>query len=103
VSGERYYIGRRHTTDPAGVPRVLDWRAPVSRAFYRASRQEPEGVAVRRRFGWTRLPDGPAQLSGFEDEQLTAGATGEPADGFSWRGLSWRGARSGWCRARRGR
>ncbi|WP_442792071.1 HelD family protein [Micromonospora sp. NBC_01796] len=85
--GERYYIGRRHITDPAGLPRVLDWRAPVSRAFYRASRGEPEGVAVRRRFGWHRVPDGPAQLTGFEDEPLTTSAARlaatEPADGLS--------------------
>ncbi|WP_246017555.1 HelD family protein [Micromonospora pisi] len=69
--GEHYYIGRRHITDPAAPPRVLDWRAPVSRAFYRASRQHPEGVAVRRRFGWTRRANAPAELTGFEDEHLT--------------------------------
>ncbi|MEV4630478.1 AAA family ATPase [Micromonospora sp. NPDC049523] len=80
---ERYYIGRRHITDPAGLPRVLDWRAPVSRAFYRASRREPEGVAVRRRFGWTRLPNGPAQLTGFEDEPLTTSAVEQPVNGLS--------------------
>ncbi len=32
---------------------VLDWRAPVSRAFYRASARDPQGVAVRRRFGFS--------------------------------------------------
>ncbi|MFK3981371.1 HelD family protein [Micromonospora sp. NPDC050397] len=74
--GERYYIGRRHIGEPAEQPRVLDWRAPVSRAFYRASRQEPEGVTARRRFGWTRTLDGPAELTGFEDEHLTGGTPG---------------------------
>jgi hypothetical protein len=35
--GETHHIGRRHVTDESGEPMVLDWRAPVSRAFYRAS------------------------------------------------------------------
>src|SRR5262245_50518283 len=26
----RYHIGRRHVTDAAGEPMVLDWRAPIS-------------------------------------------------------------------------
>src|SRR5512143_3404491 len=52
-SGQRYYIGRRHVTDEAGLPVVIDWRAPVSRIFYRARPQERYGVAVRRRYGWT--------------------------------------------------
>jgi DNA helicase IV len=90
--GERYYIGRRHITDPAGLPRVLDWRAPVSRAFYRASSEQSEGVAVRRRFGWTRSLDGPAELSGFEDEHLGVVPAPTPAqssaDGSSAAGLS---------------
>ncbi|MYV98333.1 AAA family ATPase, partial [Streptomyces sp. SID3343] len=48
-----YHIGRRRiTTDLAAPPLVVDWRAPVSRAFYRASPRDPHGVAVRRRFGW---------------------------------------------------
>src|SRR5262249_59812969 len=36
--GDRFHIGRRHVHDPDGHPVVIDWRAPVSRAFYRASR-----------------------------------------------------------------
>jgi DNA helicase IV len=63
-----HYIGRRHVTDAAGEPIVLDWRAPVSRAFYQASAAEPQGVAVRRRFGFA---DG--VLTGFEDEHLDRG------------------------------
>ena len=49
--GERWYIGRRHVADAAGDPVVVDWRADVSRAFYRAGRRDPLGVARRRRFG----------------------------------------------------
>jgi len=67
-SGQCYYIGRRHITDEAGEPMVLDWRAPVSRTFYRASARDPLGVAVRRRYGWRA-----GELTGFEDEHLGAG------------------------------
>jgi DNA helicase IV len=67
-SGDRYHIGRRHVTDDVGEPMVLDWRAPVSRAFYRASAREPQGVAMRRRFGFSA-----GQLTSFEDEHLDRG------------------------------
>ncbi len=67
-SGHNYHIGRRHVTDDAGEPMVLDWRAPLSRAFYQASAREPQGVAVRRRFGFQA-----GQLTGFEDEHLERG------------------------------
>src|SRR5216683_838752 len=33
ADGARFHIGRRHVHDPAGHPIVIDWRAPVSRAF----------------------------------------------------------------------
>ena len=48
---ERWYIGRRHVADEQGDPVVIDWRAEVSTAFYRASRTAPMGVTLRRRFG----------------------------------------------------
>src|SRR5262245_7877286 len=35
--GEHFHVGRRHVHDPHGAPVVIDWRAPVSRPFYRAS------------------------------------------------------------------
>ncbi|MFY1673760.1 HelD family protein [Plantactinospora sp. WMMB334] len=63
-----HHIGRRHVTDPRGEPMVLDWRAPISRAFYRASVRDPQGVAVRRRFGF-----GGGELTSFEDEHLDRG------------------------------
>ena len=64
----RYHIGRRHVTDAAGEPMVLDWRAPLSRSFYRASARDPQGVRVRRRFGFDR-----GELTSFEDEHLDRG------------------------------
>ena len=63
---ERWYVGRRHVTDAQGDPVVVDWRADVSRAFYRASRSEPMGVRLRRRFGIER-----GRLTAYEDEHLT--------------------------------
>jgi DNA helicase IV len=66
--GQTYHIGRRHVVDDSGDPMVLDWRAPVSRAFYQASAAQPMGVARRRRFGYSG-----GDLTSFEDERLSAG------------------------------
>jgi DNA helicase IV len=72
---ERWYIGRRHIADAEGEPVVIDWRADVSRAFYRASRAEPMGVRLRRRFGVQH-----GQITAYEDEHLTdADSSGDPA------------------------
>ncbi|MBL0888241.1 AAA family ATPase [Myceligenerans sp. I2] len=76
--GETFHVGRRHVSDPAGEPMVVDWRAPVSVPFYRASRAEPMGLATRRRYGFAR-----GVLTGYEDETLGArdhdGVTGPGA------------------------
>ena len=61
--GERFHIGRRHVHDPRGHPVVIDWRAPVSRPFYRASQADPMGLTRRRRFGFSG-----GELTAFEDE-----------------------------------
>ncbi|ARQ72395.1 AAA family ATPase [Streptomyces marincola] len=71
-SGHRYYIGRRHVHDADGDPMVIDWRAPVSQPFYRASKRDPQGIALRRRFGY----DG-GDLSAYEDEHLSDPAEAE--------------------------
>ncbi|SED02420.1 AAA family ATPase [Streptomyces sp. KS_5] len=69
------HIGRlRITEHPAEPPLVVDWRAPVSRAFYQASARDPQGVAVRRRFGWAPGSRGASgDLTGLEDEHLDRG------------------------------
>ncbi|MEU6380965.1 AAA family ATPase [Streptomyces sp. NPDC046909] len=69
------HIGRlRISEHPAAPPLVVDWRAPVSRAFYQASARDPQGVAVRRRFGWAPGSRGDsADLTGMEDERLGEG------------------------------
>ncbi|MEV0223711.1 AAA family ATPase [Streptomyces sp. NPDC050704] len=65
AEGERFYIGRRHVHDADGDPMVIDWRAPVSQPFYRASKTDPLDVALRRRFGYTG-----GDLTAYEDEHL---------------------------------
>jgi DNA helicase IV len=71
TASERFYIGRRHVTDEAGDPLVVDWRAPISRPFYRASRTEPLGVRLRRRFGFQH-----GVVTAYEDEALAGRAVG---------------------------
>lgn len=66
AEGEKFYIGRRHVHDAEGDPMVIDWRAPVSQPFYRASKKNPMDVALRRRFGYTA-----GDLTAYEDEHLT--------------------------------
>ncbi|MFC9288576.1 HelD family protein [Streptomyces sp. NPDC057052] len=66
AEGERFYIGRRHVHDHDGDPMVVDWRAPVSQPFYRASRKDPMDVGLRRRFGYTG-----GDLTAYEDEHLS--------------------------------
>jgi DNA helicase IV len=45
-----HYIGRVAVTTPDQEPYVLDWRAPASAPFYRATAVDPMGVARRRHF-----------------------------------------------------
>jgi len=47
---DRWYVGRRHVEDDDGAPLVVDWRAPVSVPFYRATVHDPLGLDRRRRF-----------------------------------------------------
>ena len=65
---EVFHIGRRHVRDRQGDPVVIDWRAPIARAFYRASPTDRMGVRLRRRFGFHA-----GRLSSFEDEHLDLG------------------------------
>jgi DNA helicase IV len=65
---ERFHIGRRHVHDQSGHPVVIDWRAPISRPFYRASQADPMGLARRRRFGFQA-----GELTAYEDERFRVG------------------------------
>ncbi|HEY9350602.1 MAG TPA: AAA family ATPase [Acidothermales bacterium] len=72
TADESLHIGRRHVGDEHGDPVVVDWRADVSRPFYRATRREPMGIRLRRRFGFAR-----GQITAYEDEHLTDAHEGE--------------------------
>ena len=63
---EHSHIGRRHVMDAAGDPVVVDWRADVSGAFYRATRMDRHGVTRRRRFGFAG-----GEMTSYEDEHLS--------------------------------
>jgi DNA helicase IV len=65
---EVFHIGRRHVRDAHGDPVVIDWRAPIARAFYRASTTDRQGVRLRRRFGFRT-----GLLTSYEDEHLDLG------------------------------
>ncbi|HEX4814723.1 MAG TPA: AAA family ATPase [Nonomuraea sp.] len=68
------YVGRRHVHDGRSRALVIDWRAPVSRAFYQASPADPMGVVRRRRFGYHG-----GALTAYEDEPLGEGVEVGPS------------------------
>ena len=72
IAGHSFHIGRRHVHAPDGTPAVIDWRAPVSRPFYRASAADPMNLALRRRFGFSG-----GELTAYEDELFAASAASE--------------------------
>lgn len=51
--GQSWYVGRRHVEDERGDPVVVDWRAPISTPFYRATAADPMDLSRRRRFVMT--------------------------------------------------
>jgi DNA helicase IV len=75
---DRIYIGRRHVHDGNGAPLVIDWRAPVSVPFYRATGSDRQRVLLRRRYGFSDA----AELTGFEDEPLIGTGESDQADAF---------------------
>ena len=62
---EQWYIGRRHIENDRHDPVAVDWRAPISAPFYRATSVDALGVSLRRRF---TLDEG--QLVAYFDEHL---------------------------------
>ncbi len=72
VAGHSFHIGRRHVHAPDGTPAVIDWRAPVSRPFYRASGADPMNLELRRRFGFSG-----GELTAYEDELFATDRSAE--------------------------
>jgi DNA helicase IV len=77
ISGEHWYIGRIGLFDEENEyePVLLDWRAPMSRAFYVATAATPENMRRRRQFH-TRG----RHVVDFTDEVLGRPSTGERGD-----------------------
>jgi DNA helicase IV len=75
VAGHSFHIGRRHVHAPDGTPAVIDWRAPVSRPFYRASAADPMNLELRRRFGFSG-----GELTAYEDELFTTDRSAESTE-----------------------
>lgn len=72
---ENFYIGRLAVSDEAQEPLIVDWRAPVAEAFYRATGRSPMGLRRRRHFA----TDG-RKLLGIEDELFRAGGDSPTGD-----------------------
>ena len=70
-TGDTYHVGRLAVSDEALNPLVIDWRAPVAEAFYRATGVEPLGLSRRRHVAIRAN-----EVSGVEDEYF-ADANGE--------------------------
>ncbi len=63
LGSNRYYIGRVGVWNETQDPVVVDWRAPVAEAFYRATGPDPMGLERRRHFVSRRR-----ELLAIEDE-----------------------------------
>ena len=85
-----YYIGRISVTDDDLTPLIVDWRAPVSEPFYRATAVEPMGVARRRHFQTQGR-----RLLGIDDEVFDAEAAAESGFTVVGEGRAVRRARPG--------
>ncbi len=68
-SAESFRIGRVAVADEDFNPVVVDWRAPIAEAFYRATGRDPMGLRRRRHFA-TRG----RQLLGIDDELFGSSA-----------------------------
>ncbi|WP_034285687.1 HelD family protein [Schaalia suimastitidis] len=80
-SGDTHYIGRTSLSDDSGTPLLLDWRAPASAPFYRATAVHPQGV-VRRRHISTRQ----RSVVAIEDELLDSAAAESAGMAFQGEG-----------------
>lgn len=69
--GDTYHVGRLAVSDDALNPLVIDWRAPVAEAFYRATGVESLGLSRRR-----HVAIHANEVTGVEDEYF-ADANGD--------------------------
>ncbi|WP_390881943.1 HelD family protein [Actinomyces radicidentis] len=72
--GRRHYVGRIGLQDDQHREVVLDWRAPLARAFYQATASRPLGLVRRRHIDTRRRT-----VVGLEDELIDASAVTGPS------------------------
>ncbi|MCL3778263.1 AAA family ATPase [Actinomyces sp. 186855] len=72
--GRRHYVGRTGLQDERRREVVLDWRAPLARAFYQATARDPMGLVRRRHIDTRRR-----RVTGLEDEVIDVRALDEDA------------------------
>lgn len=72
--GRRHYVGRIGLQDDQHREVVLDWRAPLARAFYQATASRPLGLVRRRHIDTRRRT-----VVGLEDELIDASAVTSPS------------------------
>ncbi len=83
LGGGSFHIGRIAVADSDQEPLVVDWRAPIAEAFYRATGRDPQGLVRRRHFASRGR-----RLLGLEDEFFgeAAGAESVVVNGRELRG-----------------
>jgi DNA helicase IV len=67
ADGRRTYVGRIGLSDRNHEPMLVDWRAPVATAFYRATLADPYGLRLRR-----HLRTKGREVTGIADDVLDA-------------------------------
>jgi DNA helicase IV len=95
LDGQIFRVGRTHVETADGTIAVLDWRAPQSAAFYRATAADDQGLLRRANYflenGWLvdfsdemfGSPDGTSSIGGIPDPllaQLGRARTGRMRD-----------------------
>ena len=70
TGGGSYHIGRVAVSSATQEPLIVDWRAPVSESFYRATGRDSQGLVRRRHFSSRGR-----QLLDLEDEFFGDAAT----------------------------
>lgn len=63
--GDRWHVGRLGVSDEDGEVLLMDWRAPLAEAFYRATSQDRREVTLRRHIRMRGR-----QVTGLDDELL---------------------------------
>nr|WP_246305060.1 RNA polymerase recycling motor ATPase HelR [Nocardioides thalensis] len=60
------YVGRLGLTDRDGRRLLVDWRSPAAEPFFAATHADPQGLASRRRYRWTK-----GRVTDYWDEVFT--------------------------------